>query len=95
MSVAGSPAATVLTLQCAPKVWPGQNVSALIGDSEVYPDPWTGPSIDTLQFTFDATPFGPGKATPWIRLRVDGVDSILVNQAVVPPQFDPTQVVPI
>jgi hypothetical protein len=95
MTVAGPPAATVLTLQCAPKVWPGQNISALIGDFEVYPDAWTGPSTDTLQFAFDATPFGPGKAIAWIRLRVDGIDSILVNQTVSPPQFDPTQVVPL
>jgi Pvc16 N-terminal domain len=95
MSTAGPPAQTVLTLQCAPKVWPGQRISALIGDFEIFPDAWAGPSTDTLHFTFDATPFAPGLAKPWIRLRIDGIDSLLVNQGVDPPQFDPTQVVPL
>jgi hypothetical protein len=95
MAVAGPRSQTVLTLQCAPKVWQGQNVSALIGDYEVYPAGWAGPSTTTLQFTFDATPFGPGLATPWIRLRVDGIESLLVNRALDPPRFVPTQVVPV
>ncbi|MFC5742700.1 DUF4255 domain-containing protein [Dyella tabacisoli] len=93
MVSAGPVTAKVLTLTCAPKVWQGQRVSALIGSQEVFPAAWAGPSTNTLKFTFDATPFVAG-AKPWIRLRVDGVDSILVNNAVDPPQFDPTQLVP-
>jgi hypothetical protein len=97
--VAGGPTAkTVLTLTCAPPIWPGQQVSALIGDTEVYPAPWTGTSTDTLTFTFDATAFtppGPNVPVAWIRLRVDGVDSVLVDQSTDPPHFDPTQKVPL
>jgi hypothetical protein len=98
MTVAGPMAKTVLTLTCAPPIWPGQQVSALIGDAEVYPAPWTGASTDILTFTFDATPFtppGPTVPIPWIRLQVDGVDSVLVDQSKDPPQFDPTQKVPL
>jgi hypothetical protein len=95
MSVSGPITATVLTLQCAPPVWEGQKVSALIGDYEVYPAAWTGASTTSLQFTFDATPFAPGLAKPWIRLRVDGIDSILIDQSVDPPQFNPSQLVPL
>lgn len=93
MSTAGPVNAKVLTLTCAPKVWQGQRVSALIGSQEVFPSAWAGASTDTLSFTFDATPFVAG-AKAWIRLRVDGVESILVNNAVNPPQFDATQIVP-
>ncbi|WP_267221358.1 DUF4255 domain-containing protein [Dyella silvae] len=93
MVTSGPVNAKVLTLTCAPKVWQGQQVSALIGSQEVFPATWSGASTDTLTFTFDATPFSAG-AKPWIRLRVDGIDSILVNNAVTPPQFDPTQMVP-
>lgn len=101
MSVSGPTTSKVLQLQCTPNVWEGQKVSALIGEYEVFPADWTDHSINTLQstntlkFTFDATPFAPGLAKPWIRLRVDGVDSILIDQSVDPPQFDPTQVVPL
>jgi hypothetical protein len=27
----------------------------------------------------------------WLRLRIDGVDSLLINRAVTPPEFDSSQ----
>jgi hypothetical protein len=98
MLAGGPAAATVLTLACAPPVWSDQTISALVGGTEVFPDSWPGPSTDTLTFTFDATPFtppGPGPETPWVRLRVDGVDSVLVDRSTDPPRFDPTQKAPL
>ena len=98
MTASGPTASKVLTLTCAPPVYPGQQVMVLIGDVEVYPATWTGTSTDTLIFTFDATPFtppGPGVPIAWIRLQVDGVDSVLVDQSTNPLSFDPTQKAPL
>jgi hypothetical protein len=41
----------------------------------------------SLVFVFPELASGP----QWLRLRVDGADSLLVNRAVTPPQFDTTQ----
>lgn len=98
MLASGPDNAKVLKITCAPPVWTNQKISALIGGEEIFPDPWTGPSADTLTFTFDATAFsppGPGLETPWVRLRVDGVDSVLVDHSTDPPSFDPTQKAPL
>jgi hypothetical protein len=98
MLASGPVAATVLTLTCAPPVWSDQTISVLVGGAEVFPDSWSGPSTGALTFTFDATSFsppGPGKETPWVRLRVDGVDSVLIDRSTDPPSFDPTQKAPL
>jgi hypothetical protein len=50
-------------------------------------------SAQTGALTFIVTGAVPGDF--WIRLRVDGVDSQLVNYATTPPTFDATQKVTI
>ncbi len=73
-----------------------QRVSLLVGDRETPfafpapPDPLTAPvSFQDLTFDIGSLPAGPY----FVRLRVDGVDSLLINRNVVPPQFDTSQMV--
>jgi hypothetical protein len=62
----------------------------LVGDAEVPAQPHAT-RTDTL--TFVAGPIAPGEYP--VRLRVDGVDSLLVDGSSTPPVFDPTQKVTI
>jgi Pvc16 N-terminal domain len=81
-----------LTIKCSPNVLPEQRVTLLFGDREVAAQAHTG-STDTLDFAL--TDLDPGEY--FVRLRVDGVDSLLVIKAGAPPklQFDPNQKVTI
>jgi hypothetical protein len=79
-----------IRLTCTPQVRPDQRASLLLGDREVLAAPH--PNLtDTLDFVVTAA--APGEY--WLRLRVDGVDSVLVDRSVTPPRFDPTQKVTI
>lgn len=85
MRDAGSGAVT-LTLAFTPQVRPGQKVSLNAGGNEALPSNFTA-QTGSLAFVFPELAAGP----QWLRLRVDGADSLLVNRAVTPPQFDTTQ----
>jgi hypothetical protein len=74
------------TATCSPQVWPGQVVSLLLGGLEVPAQSFTA---QTATLTFAASNLTSGSYH--FRLRVDGVDSLLVNRSVTPPIFDPTQ----
>lgn len=76
------------TVVSVPDVWPPQDVSLLLGGQEIPADAHAA-QTDTL--TFEAA--GVATGSYFVRLRVDGVDSLLVNRAVKPPVFDPTQAV--
>jgi hypothetical protein len=79
-----------LTITCSPQVQLGQRVSLLVGDREIVVEPFPMPT-NTLDFIIQ-------KAVPgdyFVRLRIDGVDSLLVDRTVVPPVFDPSQKVTI
>jgi len=73
------------TVNSSPEVWPGQITSLLLSDQDM---PGPALSTQTATLTFTAT---LAKGDYYVRLRVDGVDSLLVNRAVTPPVFDPTQ----
>jgi hypothetical protein len=84
---ASAPAGSVTyTATCNPQIWPGQVVSLLLGDMEIPAQSFTA---QTGTLTFAATSLASGSY--YFRLRVDGVDSLLVNRAVTPPAFDSTQ----
>jgi hypothetical protein len=72
-----------ITFNCKPTLQPMQRVSLLIGAQEVPLKPGSSP------LTFDAGDIQHGDY--FIRLRVDGVDSLLVDRTVTPPRFDPSQ----
>lgn len=79
-----------LTLTCSPRVQPEQRASLLVGDHDIPAEAHTAPT-DTL--TFKVTIVEKGEY--FLRLRVDGVDSLLVDRQAQPPSFDPTQKVTI
>jgi hypothetical protein len=78
----------VITLGCKPDVRPAQRAALLLGDREILAEPH---DVQTkkLTFTIHAAPLGKH----FVRLRVDGVDSLLVTFAGDPPApvFDPKQ----
>jgi Pvc16 N-terminal domain len=78
------------TVACSPEVWPDQLAFLLLQDEEISAD---AHATQTANLTFQALNLSAG--VYFVRLRIDGVDSLLVNRAVTPPQFDPTQKVTI
>lgn len=97
---ADGPAApgSVLTVTCAPRLRPGQQVALVLAGHQVRPTSITQP--DPGLPTFDQTPTSVSFEVPDVpsgthpvRLRVDGVDSIPVAYSGDPPlpAFDPDQ----
>jgi hypothetical protein len=76
-----------ITLQVtiSPPVWAAQRVSLIVGDLEFAARPLSGPPTATVNF--DITGRGPG--TYPLRVRVDGVDSFLVQYGSDPLIMDP------
>jgi hypothetical protein len=84
---ASAPAGTVVyTVTVAPQVWSAQRASLMLGDNEFLAD---AHPTKTGTLTFSATGLVAGDY--WVRLRVDGVDSLLVDRTKTRPVFDPTQ----
>jgi hypothetical protein len=96
VSISPNPAArdangrVTLTVTCKPQVRPKQRASLFLNDREVPAQPHTSPT-GTLTFRVDAA--APGQHR--VRLRVDGVDSLLVDRSVSPPVFVSSQSVTI
>ena len=78
--------AVTLTTTLRPSVLPAQKASLLLGAREVRAQ--AHPAATTT-LTFVVRPAPPGQH--WLRLRVDGVDSPLVDRTVTPPVFDPSK----
>jgi hypothetical protein len=79
----------VLTLTVAPAIRPEQKVALIIDGRFILPD--TAGGGTSLTFTVTDPPAG---ATPpvYLRLRVDGIDSLVVaDYTKSPPRFDPSQ----
>jgi hypothetical protein len=75
-----------LTIQCSPAVLPDQNVSLIVGNREIPADAHTV-QTDTVDFAISAIAAGAYR----LRLRVDGVDSLLIDRSATPPKFDESQ----
>jgi Pvc16 N-terminal domain len=75
-----------VTLDVSPEVRPAQDVRLSLGgrSAPAEPHPTQTP---TLTFELGDVPFGQ----QWVRLTVDGVDSLLVDRSAEPPTFDATQ----
>jgi|SRR5208282_3280004 len=74
---------TTVTIPCAPYIRPGQDAYLLIGGQEAPVNTLTAPS-NSPSFTFPA--LQPTPAVP-VRLRVDGVDSPIIDMTSTPPAF--------
>lgn len=71
-----------ITLACQPPVQTGQRVSLVLGAREVPALPFADRS-STVEFVCEAAPVGEHL----VRLRVDGIDSPLVDMTATPPAF--------
>ena len=76
-----------LTPTCTPQLQPTQTGSLILGDIQASAAPITA-ATPTPSFSFTALPAG----TYWVRLRVDNVDSHLINFSP-PPVFAGPQIV--
>jgi hypothetical protein len=86
--VTSTPTLLVLSIGCTPQVWADQKASLIVGDQQVLADPHG--QTGTLQFTVQNPPAG----LTYLRLRVDGIDSMLVTDfTITPPVFDPSQAI--
>ena len=81
------------TATVSPKVWKNQQARLLIADRQLPAEPIATDKSATL--TFKAKTAEVPSGAQWIRLRVDGIDSILVDRSGALPQFDTTQQVTI
>jgi hypothetical protein len=82
MAVASGGGTASFSLSIVPHVRSGQSVSLILGQREVLPSAFAGP-VNTLQFVVPAAPVGSHLA----RLRVDGVESAIIDRAATPPVF--------
>jgi hypothetical protein len=73
-----------LTLKptCQPALQPNQRVSLIVGSMETLAEPFNSATSQPA-FTIHALPIG----MHWVRLRVDGVDSFLIDRSASPPTF--------
>ena len=74
------------TVTVSPEVRPEQRADLLLGDTEILAD---AHKTQTNTLTFQAVNVAVGDY--YVRLRVDGVDSILIDRTKQPPVFDSTQ----
>ncbi|MFH7026533.1 MAG: Pvc16 family protein [Heteroscytonema crispum UTEX LB 1556] len=82
----------ILTLNCTPQIWREQPLALLLGEREFLllttSEETSGTEkTDTLRFNVGNIPDGEY----FVRLRVDGTDSLLIDRSVKPPVFDLTQ----
>jgi hypothetical protein len=84
-SVAGTGS---LTITCTPPVRPGQHALLLLAEHAIAATPIAA-TTGSLTFAAQGVPAGEYLT----RLRIDGVDSQLVDRSVTPPVFDNTQLV--
>lgn len=91
IDVAGSSAtrhpvtgAVTVQLTFSPQAHPRQKASLVVGGSEAFAGAISA-QTDSLPFVFPDLP----AQTLWLRLRIDGVDSLLVDRNVTPPAFVP------
>jgi hypothetical protein len=75
-----------INLSVSPEVRPSQRTTLIMGEREVEAAPH--PS-QTSSLSFPVTRAAPGDH--FLRVRIDGVESLLVNRSVRPPAFDATQ----
>jgi hypothetical protein len=80
------------TITCSPKVAGTQRIALIVADREIAAAPIATPLTGTL--TFKASGFVSG-TDQWLRLRVDGAESILVDRNATPPAFIASQKVTI
>ena len=75
-----------VTLDVRPELRPAQDARLTLGGHTAAVEPHPA-QTGTVSFELGDVPPGP----QWVRLTVDGVESLLVDRAAEPPEFDATQ----
>lgn len=88
-AAAADPGGVRITVDCEPRILEIQSVAIVAGQQE-QPLPKLAGDVDQVEAVFADLPSG---ATLPVRLRVAGVDSLVIDPGARPPRFDPTQVV--
>jgi hypothetical protein len=83
-TVDGVPNVLRLRIGCRPQVRAGQKVTLLMDTREVRAQPFTG-NVATLDFRFPDAP--PAGGTPLLRLKVDDIESVVIDRGAKPPTF--------
>jgi hypothetical protein len=83
----GAPQRVIVTLRARPRVRLAQRATLMLDGVEASAKP-RGVAADPLVFEFPDT-LEPGPH--WLRLRVDGTDSVLLNRSGPAPEFDVSQ----
>lgn len=86
---AADPGGTRITVDCEPRIREVQVVSIVAGQAESQP---IAPGGDVDQVSAVFAGLVAGRVIP-VRLRVAGVDSLVVDPSVTPPRFEPSQLV--
>jgi hypothetical protein len=81
MTVAGGGGTATVNLSCAPPVLQGQSVALSLGATQTTAQPFAG-TVSNLTFVAAV-----GAGSYLARLRVDGIDSFIVDQTAVPPVY--------
>jgi hypothetical protein len=84
------PASRSVTVELGvqPEVRPAQRAQLSLGSATATARPLAGPG-PSATLTFELGDVPPG--AQWLRLTVDGVESLLLDRAQTPPVFDPSQ----
>jgi hypothetical protein len=83
----GTPSVVTVTINARPQVRATQTATLMLDAAEATAQPRTA-DTDPLVFEFPDT---LASGEHWLRLRVDGVDSLLIDRSKQPPVFDPSQ----
>lgn len=83
-SAAAVAAGTEITMTCAPPIRPGQSVAVLVGQ-EMAQVASPGAPTEQVQAVFAALPSGAELA---VRLRIDGIDSPVIDRQADPPHLE-------
>ena len=86
VAVAGK---VTVTVKCSPKVRAIQQITLIVGERELVADSLATDPTDALTFQAQAVDLPTG--TQFVRLRVDGVESFLIDRSGAVPRFDATQ----
>ena len=81
------------TVTCSPKVLKTQSIKLVIADREIEAEPLAVDQSSTITFKTELATLPVG--AQWVRLIVDGVESLLVDRSGPLPVFDPAQQVTI
>jgi hypothetical protein len=74
------------TIDFSPELRGGQTVSLVLGQQEFAPEPFT-PPVTALDFIIPDAPVADQASGQLARLRVDGIDSPIIDPATAPPKF--------